>query len=1276
MKTLSYIKRDRGFALIATILLMVLLAIITVGTLSLSVVTLRSNGQNSAQNLARANARMALMIAIGELQRQTGSDTRVTASANLVNPSNPEVLGVWRSWEGTDHDPSTGPAPGRAIAPLYSAKSVTQTSSGTGRFVNWLVSTAATKSTPNINDAPSLIQTTAGANTIPLLADGSLTATDTRQIHVVPTKMNDDADAENDGRFAWWISGENQKALLAQPYQPRNTDVSALAEMGQSHTNSNPNVFGMPGLVNDPELHNPSTAPAKAGRKAVSRQTMDLVQENNATEPHKKFHDLSTNSIGLLTNTATGGWRKDLSLLTERWDAIYLSTPGGRLPLFRYTPTAGTTATTQVPKPLKPQAALLMNNTGAATAALTAATPPQSNLYPWSNYSEILRAIATSTKQPNTYQSASASWQSLVSFATSYKNFSVNSGVVESPFAWDVVTGNVAAWMVPDTAKVINIYNYKHVQRLHPQVARLQIMIYARAVAIPATAPTRYNLRLMFVPLITLWNPYNVGLTIGPLNAANNEELLVSCRRSMPINLAVVGQAAPANGPWFASPAMVPNNRFTYLTPGNIQYADVAGNWGGDGVDSGLAANVAKGYPGGSYLDLRAFGASLPPGKITFKPGEVKVYSPRLPGHVQWSGSIRLGEGFNQNNILGFEWGGPGNQLASARYWFLMKNDRVTKPYKGRSPGMGFDITFGKSSGPFYVSHPSHVCVQEPYHYMSMLAPANTGATYWPATDVDEVGYSVGELANGPWVPIFSVNMGPRTTIGTGPGTKQNRPTKGVIQSNPLASMAMADPVSGNLKAHPANGTFDITYNSMSANSSLTPNLSTSKGFIATGYQSGDGLSRLVMADIPLRPIASLVELQGWNPRGNNPYPPFQHNLIGNSDATPLIANNKVIPATMDPPTDATNLMHDDTYCANHLLFDDWFVSSIAPQQVSMGGSISKNIDTFYQDYLNGQEKLTNRVYQRIQADNNLSTTQITALTTEIINTNPKTGRNDGWLKVASRFEVDGMFNVNSTSVEAWKALLGHAKSLNKIAMHGASGIVASDLTNKHAVMRGSIATDVEAGSGSGLGGQFTNASEYAGFRSLSDAQIEDLAKKIVEQIRLRGPFLSLSEFVNRQLSNNENLALAGAIQTAINNLSEDPMAKLRNPANSLSDNTMAPTNPKLTGINYEFAKAAEGSSAYGTPGWIRQADILRPIAPILTVRDDTFTIRAYGDSLDKNGKVVAQAWCEAIVKRTREFCDQSDAADSIDPPTNPRNITFGRKFELISFRWLNSDEV
>ncbi len=1267
MKTQSFFHRKpSGFALIATILLMVLLAIITVGTLSLSVVTLRNNGNESAQNVARANARMALMIAIGELQRHTGSDTRVTAQANIVDETYPQVLGIWRSWEGSDHE-----ANGRPIAPLYSAKDETETSGGTGRFVDWLVSTAATKSTPKINDAPSLVQTTAGADTIPLLADGSLQSSDTRQVHIVPTQM------EDGGRFAWWVSGENQKALLAQPYEPRNGTEAALAEMGQSYSISDPTVFGLTSMINDPELHSPEGAPVKPGRKAISRQSMALIDPDNATKPEKKFHDLSTYSIGLLTNTATGGWRKDLSLLTERWDAIYASPPGRLLPLFRYTPTAGTTATSQVPKPLKPAATLDISNTGAGAAAVTAATPNQSNLYPWSNYSDILNV--SGLKQPNTFQAASASWQSLVSFATSYKNFSVNSGVVESPFTWDIVTGNNATWMGGNAAKVINLYNYKHVQRLHTQIARFQALIYARAVPmVPATTPARYNLRLMFVPIITLWNPYNVGLTIGPLTGLN-EELVIGWTRSLPINLAVVNQAS---GPWFSNPALVPKSSYIMVAPGNMQYFDVNGNFGnvatGDGLDYEMASNVAKGYPQSRYLDIRTFGASLPPGKLTFKPGEAKVFSPRLPGHIHWAGSVRLGEGFSQNNILGFEFAGAGNLLASARYWFLMKNDRVTKPYRALRPGLGFAMSFGKSSGPFYMTNPSHVGVQSQCHNLSTLAaePADPANAYWPPTGVDEVGYSIGELANGPWIPVFSVSMGPRTTIGTGPGTEQNRPTKGVLQSNPLASMSLTDPVSGDPKAHPANGTFDITYHSMSANSSLTPNLSTSKGFIATGYQSGDGLSRLVMADIPLRPIASLVELLGWNPRGNNPYPPFQHNLIGNSDATPLIPKNQVVPPTLSPTSVDYNLMHDDAYCANHLLFDDWFVSSITPQPASFGGTISKDINTFYRDYLTGSEKLTNRVYRRIRADTELTPAQVTALTTEIIDTNPKTGRNDGWLKVASRLEVEGMFNVNTTSVEAWKALLGRAKSLEQIAIQGANEVVAQNVADKHVVTRGPIAPDVEAGTNTSFGGQFANASEYAGFRSLTDEQINDLAVKVVEQVRLRGPFLSLSEFINRQLSSNDDLAIAGAIQTAINNLSEDPMEILRNPVNSLSDNTMSPSDAKVANSGYAFPEAAVGSSAYGVPGWIRQADILRPIAPILSIRDDTFTIRAYGDSLDKDGKVVAQAWCEAIVKRTRELCDPSDAADSIDPPTNPRNITFGRKFEIISFRWLNADEV
>jgi hypothetical protein len=558
--------------------------------------------------------------------------------------------------------------------------------------------------------------------------------------------------------------------------------------------------------------------------------------------------------------------------------------------------------------------------------------------------------------------------------------------------------------------------------------------------------------------------------------------------------------------------------------------------------------------------------------------------------------------------------------------------------------------------------------VGDEFHNITAISNRNQANAYWPPTEVDEVGYSVAEL-QGVWIPIFSASFGPRMTIGTGSGTEQSRPTKGVVQNNALASMSISEPASGLGIDHPANNTFDFAYHSLSIGSSITPNLSDSKGFIATGYRSGDGLSRIVMAEIPLRPMASLIELQSWNPRGNNPYPPFQMNLIGNSDATPLIPMDRIVPPALSPSGTDKNLIHDDAYCANHLLFDDWFLSSIAPEPQTL-----KDINSIYREFLKGERQLGNRAYRPIATDNKVTDAVAATRIGEIVTSN------DGWLKVASRFEVDGMFNVNSTSVEAWKALLGHAKSLDKIAMQGATDIVATNTSNKHAITRGAVATDVEAGTGAGFGGQFATASEYTGFRSLSDAQIDDLAKKIVDQVRLRGPFLSLSEFVNRQLSTNKDLALAGTIQSALDKLGEDPMKILRDPANSLSDRTMKydPNDPanKIKDAAYEYPKASEGSSAYGAPGWIRQADILRPIAPILSVRDDTFTIRAYGDSVDKSGKVVARAWCEAVVKRTREFSDTADPSDSVNPPVNMINTAFGRRFEIVSFRWLNSNEV
>ena len=96
--------------------------------------------------------------------------------------------------------------------------------------------------------------------------------------------------------------------------------------------------------------------------------------------------------------------------------------------------------------------------------------------------------------------------------------------------------------------------------------------------------------------------------------------------------------------------------------------------------------------------------------------------------------------------------------------------------------------------------------------------------------------------------------------------------------------------------------------------------------------------------------------------------------------------------------------MHDDAYCANHLLFDDWFVSSIAPDPASSGQTGMKDINTVYREYLKGQRALANQAYRTIAEDRSVSDSVASTRIGEIV-----TSR-DGWLKVASRLEVNGIF--------------------------------------------------------------------------------------------------------------------------------------------------------------------------------------------------------------------------------------------------------------------------
>ena len=267
----------------------------------------------------------------------------------------------------------------------------------------------------------------------------------------------------------------------------------------------------------------------------------------------------------------------------------------------------------------------------------------------------------------------------------------------------------------------------------------------------------------------------------------------------------------------------------------------------------------------------------------------------------------------------------------------------------------------------------------------------------------------------------------------------------------------------------------------------------------------------------------------------------------------------------------------------------------------------------------------------------------------------------------------------------------------------------------------------------------------FSGYRRLTPQQIDQVATEIVKQVRLRGPFVSLSHFVNRTLIepnpgvlNSAMLGRSGPLQAALDisgvNISPDGTKNAFQPRISASDDKLNlqvdGDGPRadLLGVSGNQANGTRGSfyggeeqdgskvwarqskdlnvgacaSIYadrklltdstlipeqgfrstGIPGWITQADVLQAIGPSLSARSDTFRIRTYGEALSPDGQtVLAKAYCEAIVQRTPHYLNPSNApternASLTDNKLLPVNKTFGRRYQIVSLRWLSSNEI
>lgn len=424
---------------------------------------------------------------------------------------------------------------------------------------------------------------------------------------------------------------------------------------------------------------------------------------------------------------------------------------------------------------------------------------------------------------------------------------------------------------------------------------------------------------------------------------------------------------------------------------------------------------------------------------------------------------------------------------------------------------------------------------------------------------------------------------------------------------------------------------------------------------IGPGQDVSAPANRLVLQEFPPAgvPLMSLAQLQHANLSLMNLNPAY---AVGNSLPNVYVARDqtKFVATTRPQRFPFRNLteVHDLSFELNRALWDGYFFSTV-PASLASPSSLVPGY------------RLPNARHALFWRGDPAA------------NSNAEFNELKNPAKAAAHLFVDGGFNVNSTSVQAWRALL--------YAHNRAASDPAAPADYKHPFSR-------YADSGAGV----SNAAPWAGYRVLSDAQIDNLAEKIAAEVRTRGPFVSVADFVNRRLRNDAT-GLKGALQAAIDAVDADTSIAsadrinarppFNDPASAIST-LAAATNaipPASEGVirahwigsdNDADADKPLASRAACAPGYLSQADMLTAIGPSLTARGDTFVVRAYGDVNNPAGDVVeGRAWCEAVVQRLHEWSDPS--LDPWDPPApGSTNDRFGRRYRVIAFRWLNESDI
>lgn len=1229
MKTQLRFKPRNGFALVVTVSMMVLLTIVVVATLSLSTVTLRSVDRGSAQAVARANARLAMMMAIGQLQKYAGPDQRVSATAEIEgdNLPNPQWTGIWNTEETKQSaDPEA-----------------------------WLVSGDKPRPQTPLNERNSAL--------LASIPDSDRSRRELRAPYVeVPG-------AKLDGRFAYWIGDEGVKARVdvSSPTEKiPNNEVARKTARAISPQEAGLAMFDKDNKQLWEKFDATSNNPFDRS-SLVSLDTVAIATESGAggikpqEVPKHYFNDLTTGGMGLPVNVKDGGMKADLSVLFDR------SMEGNAPMLRRYLGTV----------PAKD------NVLGTYQTTNSISDPKKYFL------SDSLSKNGTTRVGPN--------WGNLFSYGRLWEKVSNNQttqiGALPRPSS-DLRMDNWAPYS-NDTGGEFAMDPQHGNSSIGPVISMLQFTVRVRAKGpfrgTPASPPTGeyYIPQLEIKPVLGLWNPYNVTIS--------SSSYLIS---------------------W----ALAPYMRLAHA--GSDGYQDIHEVWlreywnTGNPTGGGYSLPT-EGSQGGGYFNLQT-------GPITMAPGEIRLFSINKPEALAASDQAnRLVEtwgedgGFSVDIRRSSDYNGPqaswkgkikkGDPLkvpTGNDIWFgaitLQDTHMNTQDVIDWGPGVGTQAHFGGKIGPSAAT--SWVTLKSGALHLNrytniwnggndqrMGTPVANNKRYFVPEHIRHSKYAnadtqrrhkietLGPDRNVGHLATWRIMMRNATEGQTAVNTKNaNQGLRGWIDTNPRA-MAGSPRFDGSR----INGNETEGWNFLSSYTGEQNDYPTvmgegmgkggSRGLVAegdlgeitppgeiiggryVGYGGGastsgeGGVSNVMLFDVPRGPLTSVGQFQHAQLSRYNYEPSF---VLGNSYADVRIPPGSIMVDNFAKGFYSSVApgfrLVDISYEVNDRVWDSVFFSTLAPDYGAFTSYGTMDMNAF----ADGTKELPNprMLLTPLPGDTSIQT---------IVN-----GAGDRAPEaLASRIGIKGAFNVHSTSKQAWKAILSSMGSSDIPVVPLSATATGTDWTEKPGVHFNRFSypgskTPYEADKSASID-EF-----WRGWRKLSEDELDKLAEEIVKEVKDRGPFRSMAEFVNRNPEgkgeHQEKGPLQAALDRTLNNLPNETGRVAMKP-----DGSQFPGNPGST------------RQSAGYPGNILQGDVLQSLAPILQVRSDYFRIRTCGEALDKNGNVLAKVWCEAFVQRTGDYVNH---ADSPEIPylelANDINKAFGRRFQLVSFRWLAPSEI